>query len=116
MNQKQIEKEILNRVTPTNEYRKKLDTVVKEIEEKLKKEITKRKLPISIELVGSTAKDTYLKDNMDIDFFLLFPTSYSKEKIAKNAISIGETFLTNTEESYAEHPYLRGRCSKTISS
>lgn len=108
MNQKEIEKDVSDRVTPTNEYRKKLDTIVKEIEEKLKNEITKRKLPISTELVGSTAKDTYLKDNMDIDFFLLFPTSYSKEKIAKNAISIGETFLTNTEESYAEHPYLRG--------
>jgi len=61
MNQKEIEKEVSDRVTPTIEYREKLDIIVKEIEEKLKNEITKRKLPISIELVGSTAKDTYLR-------------------------------------------------------
>ena len=108
MNKKEVKKQVLDRVIPTKEYREKLDIIVKEIEEKLKNEIAKRKLPITVELVGSTAKDTYIKDNMDIDFFLLFPTDYSKEKIAENAISIGETFLSNTEESYAEHPYLRG--------
>jgi len=108
MNEKEIEKQILDQITPSSEYRKKLKTVIQEIKEKLKQEITERDLPVSIELVGSTAKDTYLKDNLDIDFFLLFPTKFQKEDIAKNALSIGKKLLKDTEESYAEHPYLRG--------
>jgi len=104
----EIEKQVLEKITPSKEYRKKLDLIIQEIEEILKQQIKERKLPISIELVGSTAKDTFLQDNLDIDFFLLFPTKFQKEKIAKNALSIGRSFLKDTEESYAEHPYLRG--------
>lgn len=104
----EIEKQILERVTPSSEDRKKLETIIQEIKEKLKQEISERNLPVSIELVGSTAKDTYLKDNLDIDFFLSFPTKFPKEDIAKNALSIGKKLLTDAEESYAEHPYLRG--------
>jgi tRNA nucleotidyltransferase (CCA-adding enzyme) len=67
---------------------------------------------VTIELVGSTAKDTYLKDDLDIDFFLKFPTKYSKDIIAKNALIIGKSILSKTEESYAEHPYIRGYYQK----
>jgi len=108
MRKGEIEKEVIERVTPTKEYKNKIDKIVDEIKNKLEKEVEKRKIPVAIELVGSIAKDTYLMDNMDIDFFLVFPTDYKKEKIAKNAISIGNKILTKTEESYAEHPYLRG--------
>ena len=108
MNSNKIEKQVLEQVTPSLEYRKKIETIIHEIKENLKQEITERDLPVSIELVGSTAKDTYLKDNLDIDYFLLFPTNFPKEDISKNALSIGKKLLKNTEESYAEHPYLRG--------
>jgi len=108
MNQKEIEKHILEKVTPSSDYRKNLKKIIQEIKGKLKEEVTRRRLPVRIELVGSTAKGTYLKDNLDIDFFLLFPTKFPKEDIAKNALSIGKKLLKNPEESYAEHPYLRG--------
>jgi tRNA nucleotidyltransferase (CCA-adding enzyme) len=104
----EIEKKVLEKVTPSSVYRKKLEIIIKEIKEKLEEEIKDRNLPVSIELVGSTAKGTYLKDNLDIDFFLLFPAIFPKEDIAKNALSIGKKLLEDTEESYAEHPYLRG--------
>ena len=108
MNKNKIEKQVLEKITPPSEYKIKLDKIIKELKEKIQKEITERKLPVSIELVGSTAKDTYIKDNLDVDFFLLFPTSFSKENIAKNSLSIGRKLLEKTEESYAEHPYIRG--------
>lgn len=103
-----IEKEILKKITPTHEYREELKKIVEEIRNILEKETKKRKLPTTIELVGSIAKDTYLQNNMDVDFFICFPTNYPKEEIAKQALEIGKTFLKKTEESYAEHPYLRG--------
>lgn len=109
MTMNDIEKQVLGRIIPSANYRKVLKELIDDVQEILQKEILKRNIPAEIELVGSTAKDTFLKHNMDVDFFLVFPTTYSKDYIAQNAISIGKTFLNDVEESYAEHPYLRGQ-------
>ena len=104
----EIERKVLEIVAPSPDDRRELESIIQELTERVKQEIIKRKLPVSIELVGSTAKDTYLKDSLDIDLFLLFPTIMSKEDIARNALSIGRLLLKNNEECYAEHPYIRG--------
>ena len=75
MNQNNVEKQVSKKITPTSEVRKEIEEIVRKVEKKLKREIIKRKLAASVELVGSIAKDTFLKNNMDIDFFILFPTS-----------------------------------------
>jgi tRNA nucleotidyltransferase (CCA-adding enzyme) len=103
-----IEKKVLELITPASEDRKRLEEIIRDLKDQVNKEIIKKKLPASIEIVGSTAKDTYLKNNLDIDLFLLFPTNFSKEDIGHNALSIGRKLLKNTEECYAEHPYIRG--------
>jgi len=104
----QIEKKVLKKITPTEEYRKKVNAVINDLEKKIKTEIKNKKIPADLALVGSIAKDTYLKNNMDIDLFICFPTNFKKNDIAKHARSIGKKILKNTEESYAEHPYIRG--------
>lgn len=104
----QIEKKVLRKINPDTSFRLKTENTVKKIRQNILNEIKKRKLPAKIVLVGSTAKDTFLQGNMDIDFFLLYPTNLSKEKIAKETISIANNILNDTEESYAEHPYLKG--------
>ena len=103
-----IEKKVLELITPSSQDREKLDEIIRDLKEQVGKEIKKNRLPASVEIVGSTAKDTYLKNNLDIDLFLMFPTNFSKEDIAHNALSIGRKLLKNTEECYAEHPYIRG--------
>ena len=109
---KKIEKKVLEKITPSFEYKKNINKITHEINKKLEIEIKKRRIPVTIELVGSIAKDTYLKNDLDIDFFIKFPTKYTKEEIGKNALSIGKKILINTEESYAEHPYIRGYYKK----
>jgi len=109
-----IETQILEKITPTKEYRLKLESTIKNIKLQLGKEIRERNLPASIELVGSTAKDTYLKNDLDIDFFLKFPANIPKEEIAKNTLLIGKKILKETEESYAEHPYIKGFFDKFL--
>ncbi len=106
------EKQVLEKITPSLEYKKKIEKLVKELEKLIEQEIIKRNLPATIELVGSIAKDTYLKDDLDVDFFIKFPTKYKKEKIGESALSIGRNILIKTEESYAEHPYIRGYYEK----
>ena len=96
-----IERKILGLVAPSPDDRRELENIIQELMELVRQEIKKRKLPVSIELVGSTAKDTYLKNSLDIDLFLLLPTTISKEDIAQNALLIGRLLLKDTEECYA---------------
>jgi tRNA nucleotidyltransferase (CCA-adding enzyme) len=103
-----IEKKVLERITPNRSDRAKLEEVIKNLKTEVIREIKKRNLPASIEIVGSTAKDTFLKDKLDIDLFISHPTSFSKEDLGKNTLSIGRKILENIEECYAEHPYVRG--------
>lgn len=109
---KKIEKKVLEKITPSFEYKKNIKKITQEINKKLEIEIKKRRLPVTIELVGSIAKDTYLKNDLDIDFFIKFSTKYTKEEIGKNTLSLGKKILINTEESFAEHPYIRGYYKK----
>ncbi len=103
-----IEKQVLKKIIPSNEDEIKLKQIVKDLIEEVKKETVKSNLQISIELVGSTAKGTYLKDNIDIDLFLLFPTTVNRKKLEETGLSIGRSILKNQEECFAEHPYIRG--------
>jgi len=107
-----IEKQVLKKITPSLEYKTKIKKITLEISKKLEYEIKKRRLPATVELVGSIAKDTYLKNDLDFDFFIKFPTKYSKDEIGKNALLLGKKILVNTEESFAEHPYIRGYFKK----
>ena len=103
-----IEKQVLKRITPSFKEQKEIDQVVKELKDVVQKKIRENNLPITIELVGSIAKNTYLKDNLDIDLFLLFPTDTSKKDLQKYGLLIGRAILKDGEECYAEHPYVRG--------
>ena len=62
MSYSDIEKQVLEKITPNKEYRKKLSQIIEDLQNKIEKEIQKRKLPVKVELVGSMAKDTFLKD------------------------------------------------------
>ncbi len=59
-------------------------------------------------LVGSVAKGTFLKDP-DIDIFIRFSPRYSKKDMEKMGLEIAREIIPNGYESYAEHPYLRGK-------
>ena len=103
-----IEKQVLEKVTSSLEESKELKHIIKELTREVKKEIEKNKLQVSIELVGSIAKETYLKDSVDIDLFLLFPITVSRKQLQEAGLSIGRSILKNQEECFAEHPYIRG--------
>ena len=105
---KPIETKVLKKITPNKTEKKQIEYVIKTLKEQVRKEIKKTKLPITIELVGSIAKDTYLRTSVDIDLFLVFPTTVSREILQEKALTIGRTILEQQEECFAEHPYVRG--------
>jgi tRNA nucleotidyltransferase (CCA-adding enzyme) len=97
---------VLGRIKPT--YKESL------AELRFAKELVKKVQKVApagcdVELTGSIAKGTYLRDSRDIDIFVLFPKSRSKksfesiiEKIVKKAFP-----KVGYQLSYAEHPYAR---------
>lgn len=103
-----IEEKILSIIVPTDQQRKTLESAITALKKRVQTIISTHNYPITIQLVGSTEKDTYLKHNLDIDLFLCFPSSVEKSELQKIGLSIGRKVLTNTQECFAEHPYLRG--------
>jgi len=63
---------------------------------------------IEVVLTGSFAKETYIKDDVDFDVFLLFPHTYSLEQLQSLTFAWGKKLLDRWEVAYAQHPYLRG--------
>ncbi len=105
---KEVEQKVLEKIVPDKNNRLKLETTIEELKTVVLKHTQKISFPIEIELVGSTAKDTYLRNSLDIDLFLCFPSSTSMGELEKIGLSIGRKVLTKREECFAEHPYLRG--------
>ncbi len=105
---KQIQNQVLKRITPTKKERKKLFETIHVLVELISKELKKRHIHAKVEIVGSTAKDTFLKNNLDIDAFIIFPKTTSRQQLKKQGILVGKKILKKPEECYAEHPYIRG--------
>ncbi|MEM0466120.1 MAG: CCA tRNA nucleotidyltransferase [Candidatus Thermoplasmatota archaeon] len=108
VNHEHIEKQVLKKIIPTKKERKELFKTITVLITTINRELKKRKIPATVELVGSTAKDTFLKNNLDIDAFIVFPRSTPREHLEKQGLLIGKKILNKQEECYAEHPYVRG--------
>lgn len=99
-------KEVLKKITPTEEeYERE-----KKIVEVIFREIKKFKLePV---LVGSLAKRTDLRGDKDIDILIKFHKDVSREELEKKGLEIGKKIFTKLkakyEIDYAEHPYVLG--------
>ena len=103
---KKLLNEVLSKIKPNDEERRKEIELGKRVMEKLRKTISK---DIGLELVGSIAKDTNLKDDRDIDIFILFPKKYPKESLERLGLKFAKEAVrpNKWEIGYAEHPYLK---------
>ncbi|RLG14168.1 MAG: CCA tRNA nucleotidyltransferase [Candidatus Nanohalarchaeota archaeon] len=67
---------------------------------------------IKSQLMGSVAKNTFIKDNRDLDIFLFFDKSVSFDELEKKVLAIGKDafvhFGGTYEVDYASHPYTKG--------
>ncbi len=106
-----IEEEVLSKVVPKDDQKQRILGVVGKVKGKIL-DIAKS-LGIEVEpiLVGSVAKDTHLIDP-DIDIFVMFPPTTKREDLESYGLKIGRAILTESEEKYAEHPYVSGMFDK----
>jgi len=61
-------------------------------------------------IVGSVARDTFIRGDRDLDLFLLFDPDLSREELEREGLSlarnIAEALNARYIEKYAEHPYI----------
>lgn len=91
-------------VTPTQEQRNKLKEAEKVISERLKAK------GLKFVLGGSYARDTWLPEDADIDFFVLYDPELGAEEIGKKGLEDLKDVVRglNYWLNYAEHPYIEG--------
>ena len=109
----QIETIVVKKITPTLEEKKQIEDVIKSLKKQVMREIKKTKIPITIELVGSIAKDTYIRTSVDIDLFLLFPPTVPREILQEKGLSLDERF-SNNKKNVSLNTHTSVVCSKAI--
>ncbi len=102
-----IEEEVLQRIVPSDAESNQIWDVIKKVKSKIHDKAKSMKIEVEPILVGSVAKGTHLKDP-DIDIFLMFPHSTTREELESYGLEIGMAVLDEHEKKYAEHPYVGG--------
>ena len=99
------EEEVLNKIRPTPEER----TYVRAMGARLI-EAVERSGKAKAMMVGSVARDTFVRGDRDLDVFMLFDPALSREELQEQGLTlarrIAEEFGATWREKYAEHPYL----------
>ncbi len=102
-----LEQEVLDRILPSPERREVIDRKVRTLLARTEEEARKKEIGLEVTLVGSVAKDTFLREP-DIDIFLLFPEGVPRSRLEAIGLELGRRVLGTGEERYAEHPYIHG--------
>jgi tRNA nucleotidyltransferase (CCA-adding enzyme) len=103
-----VAERVLERVEPAREERERLDAAVGTLIERTREAIADRPVEAEPLQVGSTARDTWLAGDRDIDLFVRFPTSLSRAELEAYGLDVGHAVLPEGREEYAEHPYVTG--------
>ena len=99
---------VRERVEPTDDERERLAAVAEELTDRAREAIADRGVEADVVRVGSTARNTWLAGNRDIDMFVRFPPGLDREQLESLGLAIGHEVLPNGREEYAEHPYVVG--------
>lgn len=101
----ECEKEILKLIKPKNQEKEEIWKIAGE----LKASVDKSGIAHGM-VVGSVARDTWVSGDRDLDIFMLFDPSLSREELEEKGMRLArEIGLSNNGEiveKYAEHPYI----------
>lgn len=101
-----LEEEVLAAVRPTSKEREAVLTAAAQLADRVRDRLQEQGLPGEPMVVGSVAKDTFLKE-AEIDLFVAFPPETSRDDLERWGLELGHV-LDEPTRRYAEHPYTRG--------
>ncbi|NWF87410.1 CCA tRNA nucleotidyltransferase [Candidatus Bathyarchaeota archaeon] len=99
---------ILERVTPKQKERSKIEGLAKKLEKKVIDASKAIGVDAVVRVEGSVAKDTWLSKEPDIDIFMRVPTTISRKNLGEIGLKIARKATKGSRqiERFAEHPYL----------
>ena len=105
----EITKQVLEKITPAKEDRAKVEAITRELELKVSLACKQEGFAEIVRVEGSVAKDTWLRENPDIDIFMRLPISIPRKHFGNVALRIAKKAAGSYEqiERFAEHPYLQ---------
>ncbi|MDY6780938.1 MAG: nucleotidyltransferase domain-containing protein, partial [Halobacteria archaeon] len=99
---------VLDEVRPDDAERASLNEAYERVKERAEDALEEVGVEGEVELVGSTARDTWLSGDKDIDVFLLLPESLERDEFEEVGLDVGKEVFPDGEVEYAEHPYVKG--------
>ena len=100
--------EILAKITPTPDDRAKITALAKELRQKVLHACQEQGVDATVRVEGSVAKDTWLREEPEIDIFMRFPTTIPRRVLGEISLKIARKATPGARqiERFAEHPYL----------
>jgi len=114
-NLEKVSANVLKRVTPTQKEKKRVLSLAENLVEKVKTSAEKAGVKGEVRVEGSVAKDTWLREEPDIDIFMRVPTSMPREAFGTVCLKIAKEATRGFKhvERFAEHPYLEAFVNST---
>ncbi len=103
-----LTKRILEKITPKKKDYEKVEALTKELEQKVSLSCQQEGVNAVVRVEGSVAKDTWLRESLDIDIFMRLPTSIPRKNLGDIGLKIAKQAAGGAKqvERFAEHPYL----------
>ncbi|MCW4047512.1 MAG: CCA tRNA nucleotidyltransferase [Candidatus Bathyarchaeota archaeon] len=103
-----VNMEILTKITPTQKDRAKIEALAKQLEQQVAAACKAHGVKATVRVEGSVAKDTWLREEPDIDIFMRLPTSIPRRDLGEISLKIARESTQGARqiERFAEHPYL----------
>ena len=99
---------VRERVEPGESERATLESVVERLTDRAEAAVEDLPVATEVTLAGSTARETWLAGERDIDLFIQFPPALDREQLREYGLRVGHAILPESREEYAEHPYVVG--------
>ncbi|GAB3667838.1 CCA tRNA nucleotidyltransferase [Halopiger thermotolerans] len=99
---------VRERVDPDADERERLREVAERLTERAEAAAIDLCPDADVLQVGSTARDTWISGDRDIDIFVRFPPDLDRETLERYGLEVGHATLPEGHEEYAEHPYVKG--------
>ncbi|MFC7239640.1 CCA tRNA nucleotidyltransferase [Saliphagus sp. GCM10025317] len=103
-----VTERVLERISPDDVERATMHAAAEELLTRATAAGTDRCPDADVVQVGSTARDTWISGDRDIDVFVRFPPSLDRETLETYGLEVGHETLPEGHEEYAEHPYVTG--------
>ncbi|MFB6312164.1 MAG: CCA tRNA nucleotidyltransferase [Salinirussus sp.] len=96
------------RVTPDDDERAALEAALTTAIDRTNEALAELPVDATVRHLGSTARDTWLAGDRDIDIFVCFPPALDRADLEEYGLAVGHAVLPDGREEFAEHPYVVG--------